>query len=91
MFVIRRGQTVNWRLTMTSGNVPADMTGGQWGIAETTFRNLPTLTCDPNEAWVKWTADQTSQMTTGRKRLRLKFTQPNGEVRVFPDLWVTVE
>ena len=33
----------------------------------------------------------TGNMTTGRKKLRLKFTQANGDVKVFPDLIISVQ
>lgn len=91
-FIIRRGQSVRWRLTMNSGSVPSDMSGGQWGIAETSFldANRPTFEQGPSEAWVVFTVAQTSAMKVGKKRLRLKFTQANGDVKVFPDLWITV-
>lgn len=90
-FLIRRGQSVRWRMTMMAGTSPANMTGGTWGVQLTTFKVLPTFENDGSEAFVVWTAEQTNLMTTGRKQLRLKFTQANGEVKVFPDLWITVQ
>lgn len=90
--IIRRGQTVRWRMTMLSAGLPADMSGGSWGLApDTTFKVLPTFEEGPSEAWLKWTPEQTQQMSIGRKKLRLKFTQANGEVKVFPDLTVMVQ
>lgn len=78
-------------MTMMSGEQPANMTGGSWGIAETSFRVLPTLETGASEAWIVWTPEQTLQMTPGRKRLRLRYLQPNGDVKVFPDLTIAVE
>lgn len=76
---------------MMAGPSPADMTGGQWGIVETSFKVLPSFEINGTEAWIVWTSAQTLQMTTGRKKLRLKFTQPNGDVKAFPDLYITVQ
>lgn len=90
-FVLRRGQSVRWRMTMLSGEQPTNMTGGEWGIAETTFKIPPSFENGPAEAWMTWTPQQTSQMATGRKKLRLKFTQANGDVKVFPDLFIVVQ
>jgi hypothetical protein len=90
-FVIRRGQSVRWRMSMMSGDVPANMTGGSWGIAETSFKVCPFFENGSSEAFMVWTPEQTAQMTTGRKKLRLKFTQPNGDVKVFPDLFIAVQ
>lgn len=88
---IRRGQSVRWRMTLLSGAQPADMTGGTWGVAETSFAFPPAVDNCGTEAWLVWTSAQTVQMTVGRKRLRLKFTQANGEVKVFPDAFITVQ
>jgi hypothetical protein len=74
-----------------SDDAPVNMTGGCWGIAETTFKVLPTFEDGASEAWLNWTAEQTAQMTTGRKKLRLKFTQANGQVKVFPDVFIAVQ
>jgi hypothetical protein len=92
-FIIRRGQSVRWRMTIMAGQSPADMSGGTWGVAESQFKpeNNPTFENAGTEAWVIFTPTQTGNMTTGRKKLRLKFTQPNGDVKVFPDLWITVQ
>lgn len=91
-FVLRRGQSVRWRMTMMSGETPADMAGGTWGVQESAFlpANQPTFENNGSEAWLIWTPAQTSSMKTGRRRLRLKFTQANGEVKVFPDLLIQV-
>jgi hypothetical protein len=92
-FVLLRGQSVRWRMTMLSGTSPANMTGGTWGVAESAFlpANLPTFENNGTEAWLIWTPMQTANMKTGRKKLRLKFTQANGDVKVFPDLFITVQ
>jgi hypothetical protein len=76
---------------MLAGQSPADMSGGAWGVAETSFKTIPSFECAGSEAWLIWTPEQTTGMTTGRKKLRLKFTQPNGDVKVFPDLYITVQ
>lgn len=78
---------------MLSGEAPADMTGGAWGVAESAFLpvNEPTFENNGSEAWLIWTPEQTTNMKTGRKKLRLKFTQVNGDVKVFPDLFITVQ
>lgn len=78
-------------MKMSSGELPADMTGGSWGVAETSFKTLPTFENGSAEAWMVWTPEQTAQMTTGRKKLRMKFTQANGDVKVFPDLFIVVQ
>jgi hypothetical protein len=92
-FLLRRGQSVRWRMTMMAAASPADMTGGTWGVQESQFKveNWPTFQNDGTEAWLIWTPTQTSSMGTGRKKLRLKFTQANGDVKVFPDLMITVQ
>ena len=90
-FIIRRGQSVRWKMRMTASSEPVNMAGGTWGIAETAFRILPTFEHGDEEAWLVCTPEQTSQMTIGRKRLRLKFTQANGQVKVFPDIMVAVQ
>jgi hypothetical protein len=86
-----RGQDVRWRLRLQNGNDPVDMAGGCWGIAETQFKVLPTFEDGSAEAWLVWSASQTAAMATGRKRLRLKFTQANGQVKVYPDVFITVQ
>ncbi|MES2902819.1 MAG: hypothetical protein V4696_01415 [Pseudomonadota bacterium] len=90
-FLIRRGQSVHWRMSLEYNDIPADMTGGAWGIAETSFVIQPTFEQGATEAFVNWTPQQTSQMRPGRRKLRLKFTQANGVVKVFPDIWIIVE
>lgn len=82
---------MNWRMTMMSGEQPTDMTGGTWGVAETTLNVSPTFTQGSSEARLRYTPSQSSQLKNGRKKLRLKFTQANGDVKVFPDIWVSVE
>lgn len=91
--MLRRGQTVRWRMTMMAAQSPANMAGGTWGVQESQFKpeNLPTFENNGTEAWMIWSPQQTGQMTTGRKKLRLKFTQANGDVKVFPDLIVAVQ
>lgn len=89
---IRRGQTLRARMKLTAGGQPADMTGGCWGVApETTLKVLPTIEDGASFAWISWTAEQTREMVVGRKKLRLQFTQANGEVKVFPDITVMVQ
>lgn len=78
-------------MTMLSGDLPTNMSGGEWGVAETTFLTEPSFENGSSEAWMVWTPDETSRMKTGRKKLRLKFTQANGDVKVFPDLMITVQ
>ena len=80
-------------MTMMSGQSPSDMTGGAWGVSETQFKpeNHPTFDNAGSEAWIVWNPTQTGSMTTGRKKLRLKFTQANGDVKVFPDLFISVQ
>lgn len=90
-FRIRRGQSVNWRMTMLSGGLPTDMAALEWGVEESTFRTPPTIDPSPSEARLKWTPEQTRAMTPGRKRLRLFYTAPNGERKVTPDISITVE
>lgn len=90
-FTILRGQSVRWGLKLQNGETPVDMTGCTWSIAETSFANLPTFEQGSSQAWLVWTAAQTAAMSTGKKRLRLKFTQANGQVRVYPDVSITVQ
>lgn len=90
-FIIRRGQSVRWRMTMQSGNAPADLTGGEWGIAEATISVLPAIEQGTNETWLVWTPEMTSRLKPARRRLRLKFTTAGGQVKVFPDLWIAIE
>lgn len=92
-FKILRGQSVRCKLKLRNNDdSPADMTGGCWGIApNTAFKVLPTFEDGASEAWMVWTAEQTAQMTTGLKKLRLKFTQANGQVKVFPDVYIAVQ
>jgi hypothetical protein len=90
-FTILRGQDVRWRLRLQNGETPVDMAGGFWGVAETAFKILPTFEDGASEAWLVWTAAQTAAMSTGRKRLRLKFTQANGQVKVYPDVFISVQ
>lgn len=91
-FTILRGQSVRWRLTMKNDGVPVNMAGGTWGVQETQFKpeNEPTFENNGLEAWVIWSPEQTARMGTGRKKLRLKFCQPGGAVKVLPDRFVTV-
>ena len=97
MLTIRRGSSVTWRMTFRqagAGSPPVNLTGGTWGIAESTFQQLPTLvSVNPSEgqAEVRWSAEQTRHMRPARRKLRLKFTNQAGQVIVFPDIWVTVE
>ncbi len=77
-------------MTMLSGGQPANMTGGTWGIVETGFTQMPAFTNSGSEAWISWSSEQTTAMKIGRKKLRLSFTQANGDVKAFPDLFVTV-
>jgi hypothetical protein len=92
-FIIRRGQSVRWRMTMLAAQSPANMTGGTWGVQESQLKteNWPTFENAGTEAWLIFSPAQTNNMTTGRKKLRLKFTQANGDVKVFPDLMLTVQ
>jgi hypothetical protein len=90
-FLIRRGQSVRWRMTMLSGEQPTNMAGGTWGVQETSFAQLPSFEQGETEAWLVWSSAQTSAMRVGTKRLRLKYTQANGDVKVFPDLRISVE
>lgn len=90
-FLIRRGQSVNWRMMMVSGDISTDMAGGSWGVAETTLSVSPSFVQGASEARLKFTPAQTTALRIGRKKLRLKFTQANGEVKVFPDIWIMVE
>jgi hypothetical protein len=80
-------------MTMLSGETPSNMTGGTWGVAESAFlqENEPTFENNGSEAWMIWTPAQTGNMKTGRRKLRLKFTQANGDVKVFPDLFISVQ
>jgi hypothetical protein len=90
-FTILRGQDVRWGIKIQNDGEPVDMTGGAWGIAETTFKVLPTFEDGAWQAWCIWSSAQTTEMTTGKKRLRLKFTQANGQVKVYPDISITVQ
>lgn len=92
-FIIRRGQSVRCKLRLKNDDgSPADMAGGCWALAPATaLKVLPTFEDGPAEAWMVWTAEQTAQMTTGQKKLRLKFTQTNGQVKVFPDVYIAVQ
>ena len=90
-FSILRGQSVRWKLTLMSGDVPADTTGCTWGVAETTVKTPPSFQNGGSDAWLVWTAEQTEGMTTGRKKLRIKLTQANGDVKVFPDIFIAVQ
>jgi hypothetical protein len=89
--VILRGQSVRWRMKMMSGDSQTDLNGVTWGVAETQFKVLPYFENGSGCCWLCWTAEQTESMTTGRKKLRLKLTQPNGDVRVLPDLFIVVQ
>lgn len=92
-FQILRGQSVRWRMTMLSGQEPADMTGGAWCVAESSFlpANHPAFENNGAEAWMIWTPQQTANMKVGKRRLRMKFVQANGEVKIFPDIFVAVQ
>jgi hypothetical protein len=92
--VIYRGQAVRWRMSIVDGGSnPASMTGGTWDTVPVkgTFRVLPTFEIEGTQAWVVWSPEQTWQMTTGRKLLRLRYTPPNGAARVYPDIYITVK
>lgn len=86
---ILRGQTVSWPISATAGGQPVDMTELTWSVIETTFLIPPTLE-NGEVPRLRWTSEQTKAMKTGKKKLRLGFTQPNGDTRALPDMWIQV-
>lgn len=94
---IQRGQSVRWRITLNQADdTPMDLTGASWEVLESTLGDGLTITGTVTDAAngiseISIGKDQTVNLKTGNKRLRLRVALVGGDAIALPQLAVQVK